>query len=300
MEQKDRNDMGGKKGHKAEMKVIGLMLAVIVVAVGGSAQQPSPAPAVPEEARHFFVQANAVFKQAQNKDDYERAAGLYQQALKVAPQWGNAWYNLSKAQEKLEKYDEAISSLKTFLRCSPQDPEARAAQDHVYELELSRTNQAKAAELRRAAQRKAAYLTNLFAGAYSQTWVICDAHPGVSMSCTDEEAKGKYWHTTNYSDFPGQRGYKESFNISLTGPNQDTLRLNVANICILVDDYSEVQSVYANKWKDCGAEEPGNLVYTVNLDARWGRDRAVYVEKCLGKRAEDCSSRWREYYIVEK
>ena len=90
---------------------------------------------VPEEARRYYVQANTLYKAAQSKSDYQQAAAMYRQALAVDPQYGNAWYNLSKVQEKLEQYDDAIASLKQFRAVSPNDPEARAAQDHEYELE---------------------------------------------------------------------------------------------------------------------------------------------------------------------
>jgi ankyrin repeat protein len=97
-----------------------------------------PAQQIPEDARRSFVQANATFKQAQSIDDYKKALGLYQEALKLSPAFGDAWYNLSKAQEKLGQQQDAANSLKIFLVCSPNDPEARAAQDHIYELELKK------------------------------------------------------------------------------------------------------------------------------------------------------------------
>jgi tetratricopeptide (TPR) repeat protein len=108
--------------------------AVVVISIIASAQQPV-GNATPEEARRYFVQANTLFKSAQSIDDYTQAAALYKQALDLAPHFGDAWYNLAKVQEKLEQYDDAIASLKHFLADSPNDPEARAAQDHIYELE---------------------------------------------------------------------------------------------------------------------------------------------------------------------
>jgi len=108
-----------------------LLLCTVRSATLAHAQQT----AVPEEARRYYVQANTLFRTAQSKTDFQQAAAMYRQALAVDPQYGNAWYNLSKVQEKLEQYDDAIASLKQFLAVSPNDPEARAAQDHEYELE---------------------------------------------------------------------------------------------------------------------------------------------------------------------
>jgi len=108
-----------------------LLLLTLGSGIPSCAQQST----VPEEARRYYVQANALFRTAQSKDDFQQVLALYRQALAVDPQYGNAWYNLSKVQEKLEQYDGAIASLKQFLAVSPNDPEARAAQDHEYELE---------------------------------------------------------------------------------------------------------------------------------------------------------------------
>ena len=108
-----------------------LLLGVLNMAGMAVSQQST----VPEEARRYYVQANTLFRTAQSKTDFQQAAAMYRQALAVDPQYGNAWYNLSKVQEKLEQYDDAIASLKQFLAVSPNDPEARTAQDHEYELE---------------------------------------------------------------------------------------------------------------------------------------------------------------------
>ena len=110
-----------------------LLLFMMCIATA-HAQRPA-APAIPEEARRYYMQANAMFRTAQSKDDFQQVLALYRQALGIDPQYGNAWYNMSKVQEKLEQYDDAIASLKQFLAVSPNDPEARTAQDHEYELE---------------------------------------------------------------------------------------------------------------------------------------------------------------------
>ena len=117
-----------------------LCLALLSSAPMVYAQQNA---AVPEEALRYRVQADTVFKQAQSKDDYTQAVSLYQKALQVAPTYGDAWFNLSKAQEKLEQYDDAIASLKRFIQYSPNDPGARSAQNHIYELEATRDLAAK-------------------------------------------------------------------------------------------------------------------------------------------------------------
>lgn len=91
-------------------------------------------PAIPEEARKDLLEGNAVLKSAQNVDDYALAESLYQKALALAPAWADAICNLSRAQEGLKKYDDAIASSKKCIQMSTP-AQARVEQDHEYELE---------------------------------------------------------------------------------------------------------------------------------------------------------------------
>lgn len=95
----------------------------------------TPPPAIPEDARRPFVRANTAVKNASGADDYAGAIKLYQDSLLLAPWWGDAYFNLSRAQELHQDYDAAIQSLKFFLLTSPSQADAREAQDHIYALE---------------------------------------------------------------------------------------------------------------------------------------------------------------------
>ena len=65
---------------------------VIKLAVG----LPTP-PAIPEEARQLFLQASALIKQTSSPKELEQPIELLRKALVIAPWWGNAYYNLSRA-----------------------------------------------------------------------------------------------------------------------------------------------------------------------------------------------------------
>lgn len=92
----------------------------------------TPAPAVPEAARRKFVAAAAIAKSAKDAAGQKLAIKRYQEALSVAPWWGDAYFNLAYAQDLAGQFDGAIASLKFYLLTKPGD---RDAQDKIYALE---------------------------------------------------------------------------------------------------------------------------------------------------------------------
>ena len=112
-----------------------------------------PAPAIPEEARRHFVTAVGMMNAATTPAAAELATKEYQQALLLAPWWGEAYLKSSEAWQLLKRYPEAIQALKYYVLTGPQN--AREAQDRVYALEGEQkvAEQEAAAELE---QQKAA------------------------------------------------------------------------------------------------------------------------------------------------
>lgn len=88
-------------------------------------------PEFPEAARRFRVQAEAAVR---NKD-YEDAADLYDEALKIAPWWPEGRFNRALILGELKEYGEAMAEMKKYLVLVPDAPNARAAQDKIYEWE---------------------------------------------------------------------------------------------------------------------------------------------------------------------
>jgi len=93
--------------------------------------------ALPEEARKFGVQAASLVE----KQRYDEAVVMYGQALDVAPWWAEGHFNRSLVEASQSRYSEAAASMKLFLLLAPQSPDARAAQDKLYEWELEARSQ---------------------------------------------------------------------------------------------------------------------------------------------------------------
>jgi formylglycine-generating enzyme required for sulfatase activity len=103
-----------------------------------AARELSPAPVPPEEARRFFIRGNTALEDAQGPDGYQRAIRNYDEALKSAPWWGEAYRNLAKASDLAKDYSRAIDALGLYLLTGPAQADARQAQDRIYALEEKR------------------------------------------------------------------------------------------------------------------------------------------------------------------
>jgi len=97
-------------------------------------QELKPVPEIPEDARRCFVEGTTIAKTATDKSQQALAVTSFKDALKIAPWWGDAYFNLAVAEELTGQLDEAEASLKLYILTNPGDKEVREAQDHIYAL----------------------------------------------------------------------------------------------------------------------------------------------------------------------
>ena len=127
------------------------------------ASELKPSPMIPEVARKHFIEGAAIVKAAKSPAQQALAAQSFTDALKIAPWWGDAYYNLGIAQELAEKYDEAEQAFNFFLLSNPSETEKREVLDRIYGLSAKR----KLAKVEDAAKVKKTVLDRLgqlFAG----------------------------------------------------------------------------------------------------------------------------------------
>lgn len=94
-------------------------------------REQNPRPQFPEDARRYRVQAESAVRDKRFGD----AAQRYAEALKVAPWWPEGRFNRSLVLAETNRYGEAIAEMKRYLTLVPDAPNARAAQDKIYEWE---------------------------------------------------------------------------------------------------------------------------------------------------------------------
>ncbi len=89
-------------------------------------------PELPEDARRYGVQATT----AAERKSYDEAIALFAKSLEAAPWWAEGHFNRALLLANQNRYQEAVTSMKQFLILAPNAPDARAAQDKIYEWEL--------------------------------------------------------------------------------------------------------------------------------------------------------------------
>jgi len=90
-------------------------------------------PSLPEEARKCKVQADFAIEQKR----FEDASDRYADALNICPWWPEGHFNRALILVMLKRpdYKEAVMEMKKYLMLVPNAPDARAAQDKIYQWE---------------------------------------------------------------------------------------------------------------------------------------------------------------------
>ena len=101
-------------------------------------QTMKPKPAIPEEARRYFVEGNALLNAAKAQKGYGLAIDAYRQCLLIAPWWAEALYNYAVALDLANQFDEGMNALKLYIATNPGGAESRKAQDKIYEIGAKR------------------------------------------------------------------------------------------------------------------------------------------------------------------
>ncbi len=122
------------------------------------AQEITPAPAIPEEAREPFIMGTTVLKKSSGPAGASKAVELFTQALTLAPWFADAYYNRALARETAGQFEPAIDDLKLYLAFTLTDAERREAQDKIYSLkadaQLDATKKAEQSKIVRAEEDK--------------------------------------------------------------------------------------------------------------------------------------------------
>ena len=90
---------------------------------------------LPEEANKYKVQAEGAVRDK----EFDDAADLYAAALKIAPWWPAGHFNRALLLGETGDYEMAKREMKHYLLLVPDAPNARAAQDKIYEWERLET-----------------------------------------------------------------------------------------------------------------------------------------------------------------
>ena len=130
-----------------------LLSALLVLNFLVGPQLPSAlAKEIPRDAKKYMLRGQAAMEDAKNATDYQDAVNEFRKAVKYAPKWGDAWYNLGVAQDAAGDYAAAITSFKQYLGLMPHASDRSAVEDRIIKLEYKQEKAgrvAKEAEVRK-------------------------------------------------------------------------------------------------------------------------------------------------------
>lgn len=95
----------------------------------------APAGADTVEAKRHMARGAAAMEMAQSPEDYQDAVAEFSQAVKLAPDWADAWFNLGVAQESAGDYKGAIDSFRAYLKRSPAADDRDKVETRIFKLE---------------------------------------------------------------------------------------------------------------------------------------------------------------------
>jgi tetratricopeptide (TPR) repeat protein len=90
-----------------------------------------PAPALPQEAQDELAKGNELAKQATGQQALIDALAHFERAALLAPWWPDAYSSLGSMQEKLERIDDARTSLTLYLLAAPNASDADAVRAKI-------------------------------------------------------------------------------------------------------------------------------------------------------------------------
>lgn len=120
------------------------------------ARELKPAPAVPTEARDYFIRGTTIAKAATHASGQLLAVENFEKALAIAPWWGDALYNLAVAQDLAGQLDAAKAAFRLYAYSASTDQERQDALDRISAIEAKK----QLAALRQQAAPKAEDLWN--------------------------------------------------------------------------------------------------------------------------------------------
>jgi len=100
-----------------------------------------------EDARRYWVRANAAIKEAQNEEDYLNAVEEFKKALEYAPDCPDIYYNIGMCYDKSASSGllkdiwgcgKAMEYLKKYLEVKPDAQNKQEVQNKIYELEYKK------------------------------------------------------------------------------------------------------------------------------------------------------------------
>ncbi len=118
---------------EARARTVGRLVPAFLLAcfVGAVAGQE-----VPDEAMRHLVRGQTAVEMAKSVEDYDLAIAEFEAAIRLAPQWAEAYYQLGLVQEQRGNLAKALTALRKYVELAPQAANAGEVKALIYKLEF--------------------------------------------------------------------------------------------------------------------------------------------------------------------
>lgn len=103
--------------------------------IAAVAEQLTPPPAIPQDAVKHSIYAQAAAERAKNAADLVNSEQEWLAAIKIAPWWADAYFNLAAVAAKAGNAGLAVNALQLYLVAKPNASNAHDVQLEIYKLQ---------------------------------------------------------------------------------------------------------------------------------------------------------------------
>lgn len=96
------------------------------------------AQSVSEAAQRYLDRGQAAIAMAKTPADLNDAVKEFQKAIDLAPNWPDPYYHLGMVQNKMERFDDAVKNLKSFLQLAPNAAIAQEVKQTINVIEYKK------------------------------------------------------------------------------------------------------------------------------------------------------------------
>ncbi|MCH8347499.1 MAG: tetratricopeptide repeat protein [Proteobacteria bacterium] len=126
---------------------------------------------VSQEAKRHMFRGQAAMEEASDASGYQDAVSEFKQAIQLAPNWADAWFNLGVAQEKVGDLSGAMKSFQKYLDLNPNASDRNEVEALIYKLEYLIDKAQRQTALKKAQAQNDASLANGLEGLWENSLI---------------------------------------------------------------------------------------------------------------------------------
>ncbi|MCH8347497.1 MAG: tetratricopeptide repeat protein [Proteobacteria bacterium] len=225
---------------------------------------PAMAQDVSQEAQRYMIRGQVAMEDAKDLSGFQNAVSEFKKATELAPEWGDAWFNLGVAQEKAGDIPGAIRSYRKYLSLSPDATDYSDVETRIIRLEYRHEQAEQERIKRRQAEAEKARLDRLVQPFKGDWWRWACRDKKNYYRCNEKEVHGSNWDPSWYDVVAGIRGVT-----NFDFPGDGTVVISFGSRCGKIIGFPQGGDISDTKWFARLDIHSNGLTWTVREDGPW-------------------------------